>query len=268
MALEVELYFWIVMDDLLDGLARVVRTLRQDRGLSVTELAARAGLSSRFVSEIQAGRGNISLLRLAALAGALGTTVSRLVAEAEGDGAAPRIVALLGVRGAGKSTIGPQLAARLGVDFLELDRLVEAEAGLSLAEIFATHGEGYFRRLEIAALHRLLAERRSVVLATGGGIVDNADAWTILERHTTTVWLRASPQTHWDRVVRQGDARPMAGRPAAKAELRRLLARREPLYRRAEVRVDTSRLGVDGSVGFIAGRLGADSASRSGGLSR
>ena len=251
------------MSDLLNGLARVVRTLRQERGLSVGDLAARAGLSSRFVSEIQAGRGNISLLRLASLAAALGTTVSRLVAEAERD-ASPRIVALLGVRGAGKSTIGPRLATRLAIGFLELDRLVEAEAGLSLAEIFATHGEEYFRRLEIVALHRLIAERRSVVLATGGGIVDNTDAWAILERHTTTVWLRASPQTHWNRVVRQGDARPMAGRPAAKAELRRLLARREPLYRRAELRVDTSRLGVDGSVGFIAGRLDATSASRSG----
>ena len=250
------------MDEILNGLGRVVRALREDRGLSVTDLATRAGLSSRFVSEVQAGRGNISLLRLASLAAALGTTVSRLVAEAERDGASPRIVALLGVRGAGKSTIGPRLAARLGTDFLELDRLVEAEAGLSLAEIFATHGEQYFRRLEIVALHRLIAERRSVVLATGGGIVDSAEAWAILERHTTTVWLRASPQTHWNRVVRQGDARPMAGRPSAKAELRRLLARREPLYRRAELRVDTSRLGIDGSVGFIAGRLDAGSASR------
>jgi XRE family aerobic/anaerobic benzoate catabolism transcriptional regulator len=255
------------MEGLLNGLGRVVRALREDRGLSVTDLAARAGLSSRFVSEIQAGRGNISLLRLAALAAALGTTASRLVAEAESNGAAPRIIALLGVRGAGKSTIGPRLAAHLGVDFLELDRLVEAEAGLSLAEIFATHGEEYFRRLEVVALHRLLAARRSAVLATGGGIVDNAKAWTLLERHTTTVWLRASPNTHWNRVVRQGDARPMAGRPAAKAELRRLLARREPLYRRAELRVDTSRLGVDGSVGLIAERLGTASAARSGELS-
>jgi XRE family aerobic/anaerobic benzoate catabolism transcriptional regulator len=246
----------VMANPLLNGLGRVVRALREDQSLSVADLAARAGLSSRFVTEIQSGRGNVSLLRLAALAGALGTTVSRLVAEAENDGEAARIVALLGVRGAGKSTIGPRLAARLGVDFLELDRLVEGEAGLSLAEIFATHGEEYFRRLEVAALHRLLAERRSAVLATGGGIVDNTEAWTLLERHTTTVWLRASSQTHWNRVVRQGDARPMAGRPAAKAELRRLLARREPLYRRAELRVDTSRLGVDGSVRLIAERLG------------
>jgi XRE family aerobic/anaerobic benzoate catabolism transcriptional regulator len=245
-----------VADRLLSGLGRVVRALREERGLSITDLAERSGLSSRFVTEIQSGRGNVSLLRLAALADALGIRPSQLVAEAEKDRGAPRIVALLGVRGAGKSTIGARLAARLGVGFFELDRLVEGEAGLSLAEIFATHGEQYFRRLEVAALHRLFAERRSAVLATGGGIVDNAEAWALLEQHTTTVWLRASPQAHWNRVVRQGDARPMAGRPAAKAELHRLLARREPLYRRAELRVDTSRLGVGGSVRFIAERLG------------
>jgi len=244
------------MNELLAGLGRAIRTLRERQGLSIGDLAARAELSSRFVTEIQAGRGNVSIVRLAALARALGTTASRLVAEAERDGSQPRLVALLGVRGAGKSTIGAKLAARLGVDFLELDRLVEAEAGLSLAELFATHGERYFRRLEVAALRRLLAERRSAVLATGGGIVENEEAWALLEEHATTVWLRASTDAHWSRVVRQGDARPMAGRPAAKAELRRLLARREPLYRRAQYRIDTARLGVDGSIRFIAERLG------------
>jgi XRE family aerobic/anaerobic benzoate catabolism transcriptional regulator len=160
------------------------------------------------------------------------------------------------VRGAGKTTIGAKLAADLGVEFLELDRLVESEAGLSLADLFATHGEEYFRRLEVAALQRLLAERRSAVLATGGGIVDNQEAWPLLEQRTTTVWLRASPEAHWERVVRQGDARPMAGRPAAKAELRRLLARREPLYRRARHHIDTARHGIDGSVRSLLERLG------------
>jgi len=230
--------------------------MREQQGVSVTDLAARARLSPRFVTEIQAGRGNVSILRLQALAQALGTTASQLIARAEGEAVAPRVVALLGVRGAGKSTIGAKLAALLGVEFLELDRLVEAEAGLSLPEIFATHGERWFRRLEVEALRRLVAERRSVVLATGGGIVENEEAWRLLEEHAITVWLRASTDQHWSRVVRQGDPRPMAGRPAAKAELRRLLARREPLYRRARHRVDTGRLGVDGSVEAIAARLG------------
>jgi XRE family aerobic/anaerobic benzoate catabolism transcriptional regulator len=245
------------MEDLLSRLGKTIRALREEQALSLSDLAARSGLSTRFVTEIQAGRGNVSIVRLAALARALGTTASAIVAAAEDDGARSRVVvALLGVRGAGKSTIGAKLAARLGIDFLELDRLVEAEAGLSLAEIFATHGEGYFRRLEVAALRRLLGERRSAVLATGGGIVENPEAWALLQDRATTVWLRASAEAHWSRVVRQGDPRPMAGRPAAKAELRSLLRRREPLYRRARHRIDTARLGVEGSARRIAERLG------------
>lgn len=243
------------MNALLKRLGETLRRLREEQDLSVADVASRSGLSSRFVTEIQAGRGNISIVRLAALARALGTTASALVAEAEADGTGPKIVALVGVRGAGKSTIGARLAARLGVDFLELDRLVEAEAGVALTEIFATHGEGYFRRLEVAAFRRLLAEHRNAVLATGGGIVENDEAWTLLDEHAVTVWLRANTDAHWERVVRQGDARPMNGRPSAKAELRRLLARREPLYRRAKVRVDTARLGIEGSVRFLAQRL-------------
>jgi XRE family aerobic/anaerobic benzoate catabolism transcriptional regulator len=243
------------MDAFLSRLGAVIRSRREGQGLSVLALATRAGMSSRFLSDIQSGRGNVSIIRLAAIAQALGTTASRLVGEAEAEGGGAIVIALLGVRGAGKSTVGRKLAARLGVGFLELDRLVAAEAGLSLAEIFATHGEGYFRRLEVAALRRLLAERRGAVLATGGGIVENAEAWALLEEHAKTVWLRAGAEAHWRRVVRQGDPRPMAGRPAAKTELRRLLARREPLYRRASYRVDTERLGVEGSVRFLAARL-------------
>jgi XRE family transcriptional regulator, aerobic/anaerobic benzoate catabolism transcriptional regulator len=243
------------MDDLLERLGSAIRVAREERELSVAELASRAKLSSRFVTEIQAGRGNVSIVRLAALARALGTTASALVAAAESGGREPRRIALLGVRGAGKTTIGAKLAASLGLEFFELDRLVEAEAGLSLGEIFATHGEEYFRRLEVTALRRLLAEPRSFVLATGGGIVENREAWALLETNTTTVWLRASTEAHWSRVVRQGDPRPMAGRPAAKVELRRLLARRAPLYRRARLSVDTARLGIDGSVEFLERRL-------------
>jgi len=240
------------MDRLLERLGASIRTRRERRGLSVVELAARAGLSSRFVTELQAGRGNISIVRLARLARELGATASELLAEAESRGAdAPGVVALLGVRGAGKSTIGARLAAHLKVEFAELDRLVEAEAGLSLSEIFAIHGEAYFRQVEVAALRRFLDRGSRAVLATGGGIVENAEAWTLLERHTTTVWLRASADAHWRRVIRQGDPRPMVGRPAAKSELRRLLARRAPLYRRARLHVDTSRLDVAGSVRSI-----------------
>ena len=244
------------MEALLKRLGGAIRALREERGLSVAALAARAKLSSRFVTEIQAGRGNVSIARLAALARALGTSASALVAAAESDGLETRRVALLGVRGAGKTTIGAKLAAALAVEFFELDRLVEAEAGLSLGEIFATHGEAYFRRLEVTALRRLLGDSRSFVLATGGGIVENREAWDLLDAKATTVWLRASTEAHWSRVVRQGDPRPMAGRPAAKAELHRLLARRAPLYRQARLSVDTARLGIDGTVEFLEKKLG------------
>lgn len=244
------------MDDLLARLGATVRTLREQRGLSAGEIATRSGLSPRFLTELQGGRANISIVRLASLAHALGTTASALLAEAEGGRSVETpVIALLGVRGAGKSTIGKELAARLQVEFAELDRLVESEAGLSLADIFATHGEAYFRQLEVAALRRFLARGTGAVLATGGGIVENAAAWTLLEKRTTTVWLRAGVDAHWTRVLRQGDPRPMAGRPAAKAELRRLLARREPLYRRARYQVDTSRRDVAASVRFIADRV-------------
>lgn len=246
------------MSAFLQTLGARVRTLREEEGMSLGDLAARSGLSTRFVTEIQAGRGNVSIVRLVHLAHALGTTASRLVAEAEtAKRRGARVVALLGVRGAGKSTIGPRLAARLGVEFFELDRLVESEAGMPLAELFATHGESYLRRLEVSALRRLLARGLEAVLATGGGIVENQEAWKLLEEKTTTVWLRATAKHHWQRVVLQGDQRPMAGRPAAKAELRRLLARREPLYKRARYRVDTARLGVAGSVALIVDKVSA-----------
>jgi XRE family transcriptional regulator, aerobic/anaerobic benzoate catabolism transcriptional regulator len=243
----------LMTDPLLARLGAAVGRLRTAQDLSVDEVARRSGLSARFLGEIAAGRGNVSIVRLAKLARALGTTAAAMVAEAEAETRPPPcLVALLGVRGAGKSTIGPKLAARLGMPFIELDHRVEEEAGLSLSEIFATHGETYFRRLEVDALRHLVAAGTSAVVATGGGIVENAEAWAILEGAAVTVWLRAGTDAHWNRVVRQGDPRPMAGRPAARAELDRLLRARARLYRRARHTVDTERLGVAGSVRRIA----------------
>jgi XRE family aerobic/anaerobic benzoate catabolism transcriptional regulator len=142
--------------------------------------------------------------------------------------------------------VGRLLARRLRVPFVELDRRVEQAAGLTLAEIFALHGEDYYRRLERAALERVLDQGRPVVLATGGGIVNSPETYALLRRDATTVWLRAHPEDHWNRVVQQGDRRPMADHPQAMAELRRLLAAREPLYATADHTVDTSRLDADG----------------------
>src|SRR5919201_2330883 len=166
-------------------------------------------------------------------------------------------IVLLGLRGAGKSTIGPRLASRLELPFFELDGLIEAEAGLSLGEIFAVHGERCYRRVELQGLRRFLDGHDRAVFATGGGIVTSSDAFDMLLSRCTTVWLRARASDHIERVLHQGDTRATGGRSNLMADLRALLAEREPLYSRADVVVDTSALGVAGSVEALAEQLGA-----------
>ncbi len=235
------------VDVLLGGIGRRVRALRAERGLTLRGLAARSRVSERFLNQVESGAANISVRKLAALAQALGTTPAALLAGPGGEPDLP-VIALLGLRGAGKTTVGRRLARRLRVPFVELDRRTEEAAGLSLAEIFALHGEAYYRRLERETLERVLAEQRPLVLATGGGVVTSPETYDLLRRRTLTVWLRATPSEHWNRVVQQGDRRPMADNPQAMAELRRLLAAREPLYAEAAHTVDTSRLDADSVV--------------------
>jgi len=226
-------------DALLTGLGRRVRELRAQRGLTLQELASRSELSARFLVQVESGEGNISVRKLAGLARALGTTPAALLTSPAGEGR-PDVIALLGLRGAGKTTIGRKLARRLRVPFVELDQRIEQAAGLTLDEIFALHGETYYRRLERETLERVLDEG-PLVLATGGGLPTSPDTWALLKRRALTIWLRAKPEDHWNRVVQQGDRRPMADHPQAMAELRRLLAAREPLYAQAHHAVDTSR---------------------------
>ncbi len=235
--------------ELLVGLGRAVRARRQSEGSTLKVLAARARVSERFLAQLETGAGNISVSRLYDVATALGTTAAALLAEAERpSGRAPGIIALLGLRGAGKSAVGSALAARLGVGFIELDARIEQAAGMPLATLFELHGTTYYRRLEREALTRVLAGEPGTVLATGGSVVTDAETYALLRSRTTTVWLRATAEEHWRRVVAQGDARPMANRSNAMAELTALLRARTPLYARAKVTVDTSALGIEATV--------------------
>lgn len=223
----------------LDSVGSMVRAHRERRGWSRRELAEASGVSERFLAQLETGEGNISLRRFADVAHALGTTPAALLAPAETAEAA-RPVALLGVRGAGKSTIGVALARKLGWRFVEVDREIEQAAGLPLGDVFAVHGEAYYRRVEREVLTRLLAEPAPSVLATGGSIVNDPTSYALLRARATTIWLRARPEDHWNRVVAQGDQRPMAENPHAFEELRALLAARGKLYARADHVIDTS----------------------------
>src|SRR5262245_61442023 len=228
-------------------LSQRARLLRQQQGLTLRSLASKSGLSLRFLMDVEAGRGNISIRRLADLAEALKTTAADLVTVHSED-PAPRVIALLGVRGSGKTTIGRRLARRLKVRFIELDKHIEQRAGMRLAEIFTIHGEDFYRRLERETLTDLLAGRQSMVLAVGGGLVTAPDTYSLLLRQTTTVWLKTKAEDCWNRVMRQGDRRPMDNHPQAREALRQLVSRRDPLYSRAAISIDTSATSIGQAV--------------------
>ena len=242
-------------DLLLSSIGLAVRKLRDGRGLTRRQLAKKSGVSERFLADLEGGVGNISVARLHEVARALGSSAAEVLVAAQPDREDRGLVALVGLRGAGKSTIGKALAARLKIPFVELDGLVEKEAGLSLSAIFALHGEAYYRRLAREVMTRYLAETSAAVMATGGGVVTDREAFKLLMKRSRTVWLQATPEDHWKRVLEQGDVRPGAASPHAQEELRALLKSREPLYAQAELAVDTSKLGIAGAVDEIARRL-------------
>ena len=239
---------------LLAEFGRKLRATRIERGLGVAELAQKAKISRRYLTEVEAGRANPSLLALASLAKALRIALAELVTLAPHARASERI-ALVGLRGAGKSSVGRALALALEAPFIELDSRVEELAGMRLSELFALHGEEHFHRLEAEALELVLAEGERCVIATGGSIVADERNFARLCESCRTVWLSATPEEHFARVLAQGDRRPMAQRPRAMAELEALLAAREPAYARSEIALSTSGRTVDELVSALVRRL-------------
>ena len=221
-------------------------------GWTVRNIADRSGVSARFLTALEAGKGNISILRLADVAHALDIPLTSLFPSEEER---RPIIALVGLRGAGKTTIGCALARHLKIPFVELDGLIEKEADLTLADLFSLHGEAYYKRLGYELLLKLLAQDAPLILATGGSIVTDSESWQLLKRRTHTVWLKAAPEDHWKRVLQQGDTRPMANRTSAMSELRLILQQRSPLYAEAAQTVDTSDLRISQVVRLIAAAL-------------
>jgi len=225
----------------LARLGERVRAWRTASGTTRKSLAASSGVSERYLAQLESGHGNISVLLLRKVAHAMGVAVDSLVREEEEASAQPPgRIALLGLRGAGKSTLGKKLAEALGMPFVELDREVEQEAGAKLGEVFAMYGQDAFRRFERRALERVLGQHERAVIATGGSLVTDPDTYQLLRERCRCIWLKASPAEHMSRVIAQGDMRPFKGRSAALAEIEKLLQDREKLYARADATVPTS----------------------------
>jgi XRE family transcriptional regulator, aerobic/anaerobic benzoate catabolism transcriptional regulator len=262
----------------LDQLGQRVRTMRALRGMSRKVLAKVSGISERYIAQLESGKGNVSIVLLRRVSNAMGAHLEDLIPATDSAPDWPVIrdllrkatpaqiaqakdalaghnasahrasfsgIALIGLRGAGKSTLGKILAKKIGWNFVELNKEIEAQNGLSVAEIIALYGQEGFRRMEQSALNQLLARKELMVLATGGGIVSEPLTFDLILSSFYTIWLKAEPEEHMMRVRRQGDLRPMADDRSAMAELRNILVSREPLYARASATVDTAGLSVD-----------------------
>jgi len=223
----------------LARLGERVRAWRTQNAMTRKALALASGVSERYLAQLESGQGNISVLLLRKLSRAMQLPVELLVRE-QGATAKSERVALLGLRGAGKSTLGERLAQALALPFIELDREVEREAGAPLGEVFTMYGQEAFRHFERKTLAHVLRDQPRAVIATGGSLVTDPDTYSLLLDHCTCIWLKATPEEHMARVMAQGDLRPFKGSPAALEEIRRLLADRDGLYARADAVLSTS----------------------------
>jgi XRE family aerobic/anaerobic benzoate catabolism transcriptional regulator len=270
-----------------------VREARARRGMTRKILAQDSHVSERYLAQLEAGQGNISILLLRELAQALDLKLTSLV----DDGPEPPVdllhtieflrrlrppdlaeahkllvshfggseidarrhrIALIGLRGAGKSTLGARLAEQLGVPFIELDREIEAESGTPLSAIFDLYGQSGFRRFERLCLDRIVEQHPRFVLATGGGLVSEPATFERLLNACFTIWVKAAPAEHMQRVVAQGDMRPMTDNREAMADLQRILSVREPLYRKADAMVDTEGRTIAESLDQLIQAIPAD----------
>jgi XRE family aerobic/anaerobic benzoate catabolism transcriptional regulator len=237
---------------LLVALGERVRALREERGLTRKAVCLAARVSERHLANLEYGTGNPSILVLSQIAAALACSIADLV----GDVRAGRSrIALIGLRGAGKSTLGRRLAEDLGYPFVELSREIERVAGCSITEIHALYGATPYRRYERRALEESIARHSEGIIATPGGIVSDPETLDLLLAHCYTVWLQAAPEEHMQRVVAQGDLRPMAASTEAMEDLRRILAGRTPFYAKADLVVDTSGARVDASFALLRSQV-------------
>ena len=279
-------------DSFLEELGQRVRTMRGLRGMSRKVLAKVSGISERYIAQLESGKGNVSIVLLRRVSDAMGAHIEDLIPTGEPAPDWPVIrdllrkatpdqiahakdilaghgsngasvhrqmpfagIALIGLRGAGKSTLGRMLAKQIGWSFVELNKEIEQQNGLSVAEIIALYGQEGFRRMEQTALGQLLARKELMVLATGGGIVSEPLTFDLILSSFYTIWLKAEPEEHMARVRRQGDLRPMADDRSAMAELRTILLSREPLYARASAVVDTAGQSVDDAAARLLGAV-------------
>jgi XRE family aerobic/anaerobic benzoate catabolism transcriptional regulator len=271
------------MNEYLQQLGEKIRSVRARRGLTIAQLARQSALSARFLANVELGRGNISVSRLYEIARSLDIPIENLVAA--GQPASPAFdqstaflkklpagqlrdahklllekfgaadiasrrarIALIGLRGAGKSTLGSLLAQRVGLPFIELDKEIERTTGLTLTIIFDLYGIAGYRRMEREALNAVLAKHPRFVLAPGGSIVSDPATFNHLLSDCFTIFLRAKPEEHMARVLHQGDRRPIAQSRQAMRDLRRILWSREALYRQADATLETTGQTVSESV--------------------